>query len=208
MQRTDGKHVIFRDYFGDKIYRPPQSHTLNPTVKIVSTGIHLPQGEAWSKKINTLLYDEDYQQFIASMAKAQINKGHKVLIVASRVEFLEQVKEHIGEGCILITGETDFDTRKELIRKVETGEAVCVAGSRQIFSEGISINCLSCVILPEPSSNPITLEQIIGRVMRLSENKLDPVVLDMNFSSAAERKQNTARLAFYAQKGWKVEKLC
>ena len=207
MQRTDGKHVIFRDYFGDKVYRPPQSHTLNPVVKTVATGIHLPSGAAWAQKINALLYDEDYQQFIASMAQAQIRKGHRVLIVASRVEFLTKIKELIGESCILITGETDYDERKQLIEKVETGEALCVAGSRQIFSEGISINCLSCVILPEPTSNPITLEQIIGRVMRLSEGKLDPVVLDMNFSSAAERKQNTARLAFYASKGWKVEKL-
>lgn len=207
MQRTDGKHVIFRDYFGDKVYRPPQSHTLNPVVKTVATGIHLPSGAAWAQKINALLYDEDYQQFIASMAQAQIRKGHRVLIVASRVEFLTKIKELIGESCILITGETDYDERKQLIQKVETGEALCVAGSRQIFSEGISINCLSCVILPEPTSNPITLEQIIGRVMRLSEGKLDPVVLDMNFSSAAERKQNTARLSFYASKGWKVEKL-
>jgi len=207
MLRTDGKHVIFRDYFGDKVYRPPQSHTLDPVVKIVATGIHLPAGEAWAKKINTLLYDDDYQQFVATMALTQIRKGHVVLIVASRVEFLTKVQEYIGESCILITGETDYDERKALIAQVESGEALCVAGSKQIFSEGISINCLSCVILPEPSSNPISLEQIIGRVMRLSAGKLDPVVLDMNFSSAAERKQNTARLAFYASKGWKVEKL-
>lgn len=207
MLRTDGKHVIFRDYFGDQVYRPPQSHTLDPVIKIVPTGIHLPTGEAWAKKINTLLYDEDYQQFVASMIQTQIRKGHVVLVVASRVEFLAKIKEHIGESCILITGETDYDERKALIARVEAGEALCVAGSKQIFSEGISINRLSCVVLPEPSSNPITLEQIIGRVMRLSEGKLDPVVLDMNFSSPAERKQNTARLAFYASKGWKVEKL-
>ena len=82
---------------------------------------------------------------------------------------------------------------------------MCVAGSRQIFSEGISINCLSCVILAVPTSNPISLEQIIGRIMRMHPGKLDPVVLDMNFSSGAERRQNSARLAFYASKGWEVE---
>lgn len=207
MLRTDGKHVIFRDYFGSTVYRPPQSHTLDPVVKIVNTGIHLPQGETWAKKINTLLYDDDYQQFIATMARVQIRQGHVVLIVASRVEFLTKVQEYIGEDCILITGETDYDQRKALIAQVERGEALCVAGSKQIFSEGISINCLSCVILPEPTANPISLEQIIGRIMRLSENKVDPVVLDMNFSSGAERRQNTARLAFYASKGWKVEKV-
>jgi superfamily II DNA or RNA helicase len=205
MQRTDGKHVVFMDYFGKDIYRPPQSHTLDPKVKVIQTGIHLPQGEPWAKKINTLLYDEDYQEFIAALAQTQMKKGHSVLVVADRVEFLNKVKEYIGSDCILITGETDYEERKALIAQVEAGEKMCVAGSRQIFSEGISINCLSCVILAVPTSNPISLEQIIGRIMRMHPGKLDPLVLDLNFSSGAERRQNGARLAFYASKGWDVE---
>ena len=84
---------------------------------------------------------------------------------------------------------------------------MCVAGSRQIFSEGISINRLSCVILPVPTSNPITLEQIIGRIMRLHPEKLDPVVLDITFSSPVEKRQGALRLGFYLNKGWKIEKL-
>ena len=207
MLRTDGKHVIFKDYFGETIIRPPQSHTLNPTIKILKTDISLPTTLPWVQKINTLLYDEEYQEFIANAAKTQIAKGHSVLVVADRVEFLTNVKDLIGESCILITGETDYDTRKQLIAQVEAGEKMCVAGSRQIFSEGISINRLSCVILAVPTSNPISLEQIIGRIMRLHPDKLDPVVLDVNFKSAPERKQDTARLAFYVSKGWTVQKL-
>ena len=207
MLRTDGKHVIFKDYFGEKIIQPPQSHTLNPVVKIISTGVSLPSSLGWAQKINTLLYDEDYQAFVAALAKVQISLGHSVLIVADRVEFLNKVKEYVGESCVLITGETGYDERKQLIAQVETGEKMCVAGSRQIFSEGISINRLSCVILAVPTSNPISLEQIIGRIMRLHPEKLDPVVLDLNFSSPVEKRQNVARLAFYASKGWKVNKV-
>lgn len=206
MIRTDGKHVIFKDFFGDKIYKPPQSHTMNPVVKLISTGVSLPMNVHWAQKMNKLLYDEDYQQFIANLANFQISKGHSVLIVADRVEFLENVKGLIGDRCILITGETSFDERKELIEQVETGEKMCVAGSRQIFSEGISINRLSCVILAVPTSNPISLEQIIGRIMRLHPDKLDPIVLDLQFSSPTDRRQNAARLAFYATKGWEVVK--
>ena len=205
MLRTDGKHVVFMDYFGKDIYRPPQSHTLDPLVKIIQTGIHLPTGETWAKKINALLYDEDYQQFVAALALTQIDKGHCVLVVADRVEFLNKIKDYIGSNCILITGETEYEERKALIEQVESGKKMCVAGSRQIFSEGISINRLSCVILAVPTSNPISLEQIIGRIMRLHPDKLDPVVLDLNFSSGPERRQNGARLAFYASKGWEIE---
>jgi len=207
MLRTDGKHVIFRDYFGPTLIQPPQSDTLNPVVKLIPTGISLPTQLPWAQKINKLLYDENYQQFVAALAITQILNGHSVLIVADRVEFLTNVKELIGANCVLITGETDYDTRKSLINSVETGESLCVAGSRQIFSEGISINRLSCVILAVPTSNPISLEQIIGRIMRQHPDKLDPVVLDLQFSSGPEKRQNTARQGFYLSKGWKVVKV-
>lgn len=205
--RKDGKHVVLKDYFGSKVYQPPQSHTLNPTVKILKTGIRLT-GSNWAQKINNLLYDEEYQAFVAAIAKTQINAGHKVLIVAERVEFLTKIKELLGSDCVLITGEEkDFERRKQLIAKIETGEASCIAGSRQIFTEGISVNPLSCVILASPTSNAILLEQLIGRIQRLHKGKLDPVVYDLNFAGSSEQSQNNMRLGFYVGKGWKVEKL-
>jgi len=118
MLRTDGKHVVFLDYFGKDVFKPPQSHTLDPLVKIIQTGIHLPTGETWAKKINALLYDEDYQQFVSALAKTQMDKGHSVLVVADRVEFLNKIKDYIGSSCILITGETEYEERKALIEQV------------------------------------------------------------------------------------------
>ena len=204
MERSDGKHIVFRDYFGNKIFKPPQSHTLNPTVKIIQTGMSLPSGVTWVEKINHLLYDEDYQKFVAGIANIERSHGHAVLIVADRLEFLKQVKEKIGEDCILITGETSFEERKKLIEEVETGKKMCVAGSRQIFSEGISINRLSCVILAVPSANLVNLEQVIGRVMRQHPEKPIPLVVDIAFSSPVEKRQLGLRTGFYMDKGWKV----
>lgn len=205
MWRKDGKHVLFKDFFGPKLYQPPQSHTMTPVIELVKTGIMLTPGETWAKKINNLLYDSDYQILIAGLAKHQINLGHKVLVIADRVEFLQNVKELIGEECVCITGGTEYEERKVLKQQVENGEKSAVAGSRQIFSEGISIDVLSCVILAAPIANDSLLEQIIGRIMRMSENKLNPLVLDMQFSGASDRKQNRDRIAFYTRKGWKIE---
>lgn len=204
MQRKDGKHVLFKDFFGPKLYQPPQSNTLTPRVQIVKTGIALAQGEPWVKKMNILLYDPDYQQVIAHIAHLQIQKGHKVLIIADRVEFLQNVGELIGEECVCITGGTTYEERTELKRQIEEGEKSCIAGSRQIFSEGISVNILSCVILAGPIANDALLEQIVGRIQRMHPGKLDPLVIDMNFSGPSDRKQNKDRQAFYARKGWEV----
>ena len=204
MNRKDGKHILFKDFFGPKLYQPPQENTLDPTVQIVKTGVTLAPGEPWVNKINLLLYDPDYQEFIANLAKYQISRGHKVLIIADRVEFLQNVGELIGEACVCITGGTTYEERTELKRQVEDGEKSAIAGSRQIFSEGISVNILSCVILAVPISNDSLLEQIIGRVQRKHEHKPNPLVIDLHFSGPADRKQNNMRMAFYQRKGWDI----
>jgi superfamily II DNA or RNA helicase len=206
MTRKDGRQVVFKDFFGSKLFQPAQSNTMTPSVKIVQTGITLAPGEAWANKINTLLYDESYQGFIAKVAQTQMAQGHKVLIVADRVEFLNKMGELIGEKCVCITGETDTEVRKDIKRQVEEGEKDCVAGSRQIISEGWSVNPLSCVILAGPISAPAgadgLLEQIIGRIQRMWPGKVQPLVIDMQFAGFADKKQNKERIAFYTRKGW------
>lgn len=205
MIRKDGKHVVFQDYFGAVVHRPPQSNTLVPTVRIVKTNITLKPGATWVEKITELASDDNYQRIVAALALKQIGRGHQVLVIADRVEFLRKVSEYVGETCVLVTGETDFEQRQAAKQQLLSREKMCIAGSRQIFSEGISINSLSCVILAVPMSNDSLLEQIIGRVQRLHEGKLDPLVLDMQFSGWADKKQNNDRLGFYLRKGWHVE---
>lgn len=205
MNRKDGKHVLFRDYFGDKVYKPPQSHTMQPEVKILKPGVRLKDGEVWVRKINALLYDEEYQEYIATVANTYIKMGYKPLIVASRVEFLENVRNYLDDSCMLVTGSTSLEEREEAGRKLESGEISCIAGSRQIFTEGISINRLDLIILPEPIANESNLEQLIGRIMRMHKDKIrKPLVVDVFFSDGPSRKQNNLRYGFYLQKGWDV----
>jgi superfamily II DNA or RNA helicase len=117
------------------------------------------------------------------------------------------VKELIGEKCLLVTGETSAEERDLISSRIDSGEATCIAGSRQIFSEGISVNRLSCVVLASPIANEILLEQIVGRIMRKHVSKKEPVVIDIQFAGFADRKQNNLRLQFYLNKGWEIESL-
>ena len=204
MHRKDGKHIIFSDYFGQHIVKPPQSNTLSPTIRLVNTGIQLKPDVTWVEKINHLCELENYQKFVAGIAKIEINEGHQVLIIADRVEFLRKVSEYVGETCVLVTGETDFEQRQKVKQQLLNREKMSIAGSRQIFSEGISINSLSCVILAVPTTNESLLEQIIGRIQREYPDKLDPLVIDMQFTGRSGKQQNTTRLGLYVRKGWQV----
>lgn len=205
MQRKDGKHCMFKDFFGSHVVTPPASNTLTPSVLVIKSGITLDPKLSWADKITKLTVDEEYRQFIANIAKTQINKGHKVLVIADRVEFLEKVNEYIGEQSLLVTGGTSLEEREAAKEQILSGKKSCITGSRQIFSEGISINALSCVILAIPMSNDSLLEQIAGRVMRMFDGKLNPLIIDINFEGYADRSQNNARLGFYLRKGWKVK---
>ena len=205
MERKDNKHVLFKDFFGTKVFKPAQNNTINPSVKILKTGIHLAQGVAYASKITILLEDPEYIALVVRIAKVQADKGHKVLLIADRVSFLTRVAELLGDRCILMVGSTaNEDERDRMSEQLESGHLDIVAGSRQIFSEGISVNILSCVILCSPIASLPLLEQVIGRVMRLHPKKPEPEVIDMNFSGPSERKANNLRLGFYIQKGWGV----
>ncbi len=204
MIRKDGKHILFKDYFGTTVLKPPVSNTIPPTIHMVKSGITLKPNATWVDKITDLTQNDNYRKFISDIANLHIAEGHSVLIIADRVEFLEKVKEYVGETCLLVTGGTSFEDRQRAKEQILAKEKMCIAGSRQIFSEGISINILSCVILAVPMSNDSLLEQIAGRIMRMHDGKLDPIIVDIQFAGYADKKQNTDRLGLYLRKGWKV----
>jgi superfamily II DNA or RNA helicase len=204
MQRKDGKHVLFQDYFGTTVFKPEQANTINPLVHLVKSNIALKHNVPWVEKINELTQSEYYRRYISALATYHIQHGHSVLVVADRVEFLEKVKEYVGETCLLVTGDTSFEERQYAKEQILSKAKMCIAGSRQIFSEGISINILSCVILAVPMSNDSLLEQIVGRIMRPHPGKPDPIVVDIQFSGWADKKQNTDRLGLYMKKGWET----
>ena len=119
-------------------------------------------------------------------------------------KFNSVVKEYVGKTCLLVTGDTSYEERQYAKEQILSREKMCIAGSRQIFAEGISINALSCVILAVPMSNDSLLEQIVGRIMRPYPDKPQPIVVDIQFSGWADKKQNNDRLGLYVRKGWEI----
>ena len=76
--------------------------------------------------------------------------------------------------------------------------------TQSIFSEGISVDCLSCLILGTPINNEPLLTQLIGRVIRLYEGKPQPVIVDIHLEGRTARKQAGARMGYYMKQGYEV----
>ncbi len=204
MQRKDGRHVVFRDYFSSTVFKPPRENYLTPRVDIIHSGIRFMDGNVdWANRINALAYDWEYQNTMAMLAASYAAKGHKVLLVSDRVDFLKSCARLVGDNAICVTGDVPHEERGKLIKQIFDDKDI-LFGTQSIFSEGISVDCLSCLILGTPVNNEPLLTQLIGRVIRMNEGKLQPVIVDINLEGRTARKQASARRGYYMRQGYEV----
>jgi len=210
IQRKDGKHIVFQDYFGHKLYQPPKENYMVPEVHVVKSHIRFPDGAnlPWANRVNTVAYNDEYIHSMSMIAAAYAVKGHKVLLVSDRVHFLTKCAEAIGPMAVCITGKIDDKERERLKKQVETDEDKrVICATQAIFSEGISINPLSCLILGTPVNNEPLLTQLIGRIIRKVPGKLKPVVIDTHLKGNTAVRQASNRMAYYMKEGYDIKEL-
>jgi superfamily II DNA or RNA helicase len=209
IERKDGKHVVFRDYFGNTLFKPPKENYMTPTVHIVPSEIRFMDGAKipWANRVTKLATDEEYQHTISMLAAAYAARGHKVLVVSDRVSFLKRCAELTGDKAICVTGEVSHEDRETLVEEILYGDKEVLYGTQAIFSEGISVDTLSCLILGTPVNNEPLLTQLVGRVIRKREGKIDPVIIDIHLKGNTARKQASNRVGFYMKQGWNMKYL-
>jgi superfamily II DNA or RNA helicase len=209
LERKDRKHVIFTDYFGNKIFKPEKENFYQPHVLLVDSNTIFPGGKFWANRVTELeVHNKDYQKLVAELADAAARKGHKVLIVGNRVEFLKACAELSKEPAIAITGEIkDLKQRLAILDLIGTGEISIIYGTMSIFSEGISQNDLSCLIIATPLNNDSLLKQLVGRICRLKEGKLQPLIIDIQLLGTSVKVQQRNRVTHYLKEGYTIRKL-
>jgi superfamily II DNA or RNA helicase len=209
LQRKDGKHIVFRDYFGNNVYKPPKENYMIPEVHVVRTQIRFLDGSKmpWANKVTQLANNYEYRHLISMLAAGYAAKGHKVLVVSDRVSFLKSCSELVGDKAMSITGDIPHEERETLMAYIKSGKKEILFGTQAIFSEGISIDELSCLILATPVNNEPLLTQLIGRVIREKKNKPQPVIVDISLLGNTARRQLSNRLGHYMREGYHIREL-
>ena len=209
IERKDGKHVVFRDYFGQKVHKPPKENYMTPSILVYRSEVRFMDGSniPWANKVTQLAYNEEYLHSVALLAAFYAEKGHKVLVVSDRVHFLQTCAELAGEKAVCVTGEVPHEDRIKLMSKISDGKANILCGTQAIFSEGISLDDLSCLILGTPVNNEPLLTQLIGRVIRKKEGKKNPVVIDIHLKGNTARRQASNRIGYYMKQGYQIQEL-
>ena len=208
LERKDGRHVVFRDYFGSNVLRPPKENFMMPKVHILPMDIRFMDGNSipWANRINELAYNPEYQHSVAMTASSYAAKGHKVLVVSDRVDFLKNCAKLTGDNAVCVTGAVHHEDRAEIINQIYEDKDV-LYGTQAIFSEGISLNILSCLILATPVNNEPLLTQLIGRIIRDYEGKQQPIVVDINLIGKTAKRQASMRTGYYIKQGYEISTL-
>lgn len=205
IERKDQKHVVFKDYFGSKLFKPDKENTMVPEVHVINSGIYFSDssGASWAEKINVLKESYLYKDLVVALADKYASEGHKVIVVSDRVEFLRACNHNSTYPSDLIIGEVK--DRDEIIRKIFEDEIDQVWGTQSLVSEGLSINPLSCLILATPLNNMPLLEQLIGRIIREYPDKIKPVVVDIRLEGNTVSRQYNNRLGHYMKEGYEIK---
>lgn len=207
LERKDQMHCVFNDYFGFKIFKPAAENYMFPSVLLVQSSVELAPntGEdlVWANLITDLNYNAKYRQEVVDTIKAVMEAGHQFLYVSDRVDMLKFLAEEcFPENSVLVTGETKQEDRAYRIQEVLNGEKCGIFGSVNIFSEGISVNPLSCLILGIQTNNIPLLTQLIGRVTRIHPNKQQPLIVDLVLRGGISKKQFKERFNHYVKSGY------
>ena len=205
LERKDGRHVVFRDYFGHNVLKPPKENYMTPKVDVIKSEVRFLDGSytPWAERINHLANNEEYVHSISLIAAKYAAEGHKVLVVSDRVAFLKVCHRLVGDNSVCITGDMDFAERDKTMKQIG-GSKNILFGTQAIFSEGISLDDLSCLVLGTPVNNDPLLTQLIGRVIREKEGKLQPVVVDIHLKGKTATRQANARMGYYIKQDYKV----
>ena len=77
IERKDGKHVVFRDYFGNKLFQPPKENFMTPKVNIYRSEVRFMDGAniPWANRVNNLANNEEYVHSISLLASYYAARG-------------------------------------------------------------------------------------------------------------------------------------
>ena len=206
LERKDGRHVVFRDYFGNNVLKPPKENYMEPRIDVIRSEVRFLDGSytPWAERINHLVNTEEYIHSISLIASKYAAEGHKVLVVSDRVNFLKNCTRLVGDNAVCITGEIDFSERDKTMKLIGKSKNI-LFGTQAIFSEGISLDQLSCLVLATPVNNEPLLTQLIGRIIREQKGKLQPVVVDINLVGKTATRQARARMGYYMKQDYEVK---
>jgi superfamily II DNA or RNA helicase len=187
-ERLDGLEGLYLSHIGGILYRD-YAQDLVPEVEFhqLDLGVDWSRdsvldeildrtGElSWTRLWGFLGNNQKFVDATVDLVLDSVKKGRKVLVLSSRTNTVKRVNDALNasQGGLsdVITSKTKQDKRLEILRNKQVS-----VGITRIAREGLDEPALDTLVMLEPSSDPYTLRQTVGRILRTCDNKKTPRV--------------------------------
>lgn len=195
-------YEVKREYVKDKI--------INPKIIKVDTGIELTDeclltdGTIDNNKLLTYLSQNTDRNLLISKYILN-NKDNYNLILSHRIEQLENIyitlPEEEKEKSVILSSKLNKKSREKAINDMQKGLKRYMFSTYSLAKEGLDIQRLDRLYLVSSSKDKAVVQQSIGRVMRIFENKKTPIVYDFVDDYIKANKDFIKRKVFYKNCG-------
>jgi len=213
--RTDGLGPMMVAVLGGRVIVPLKvllaaGRVMRPHVFVANSqfrvaGSHL----GWAELERLRARDVGRNALILDIIRWLIARRRKVLVLVTRKDharLLAKALTSVGIQAYAVIGELTPERRDRYLAAMEQGKAVCVA--TRLADEGLDIPVLDALVLASAARSPVTLDQQMGRVMRVVPGKPTPLVVDIaDVHVRTYARQVRKRLAHYGSLGLEVGRL-
>ena len=208
-ERPDGLTRLLHWHLGETVHEveraalQAEGHVLTPEIRVVDTGWKSEHTEP-HKRRRALAEDTERNRLLCEEVLALCRDRRRVIVLVDLVEHaqaLEGVLTLEGAETRALVGKMTPKQRAAVLQDVERGAVRCVVAT-SLADEGLDLPSLDACVLATPSGNVARVEQRIGRVLRPSEGKPRPVVLDLVDAYGPARGYWRRRAKLYRERGW------
>ena len=181
--------------------------TLKPKISRVKTYWQPPRdAETYAAIITSCCEDEDRNQVLVDVIGGQISMGRITLMLSDRVAHCRHIaarlNERHGEGtCAALVGTVSKKKRLEILESARAGKLKAITATT-IADEGLDVPSLDTVVLGCPSRHLGRVQQRIGRALRPSPGKGQPMVIDVCDPWGPAMGYAKRRASLYKRLGW------
>lgn len=204
-RRKDGAENAFYYHIGPILFSAKEQR-MRPKIRRVWTKFKLFQTDKFNPKLaprslllRFLLGSKVRNRTIALQLVEAVKAGRKCLVVSEQLKHLATLEEMFLKEWPLDLGFTPgigyYVGGRTKTQLHEASQAQVIFATSQYSAEGLDIPSLDTLFLTSPLSD---VEQVVGRILRPSEGKKDPIVVDFRDDEVKQfQRQGEKRDAYY-----------
>jgi superfamily II DNA or RNA helicase len=194
-----------------KIHVPFLKYSKEEVKSIVSAQKCLDGRNAYKYEQEFIFKHDKRNELIYKITKKFTQKNENILILVSKIDHCEKIKEKLisrGITPLVVTGELkDMEIRNKIRKSLEDEGGQVIIATVGVYSTGISIKRLHAIIFAAAGKSKIQTLQSVGRGLRLDKRNDKTQLYLYDFADDLKYTNDglAARMEYYARNEFNVK---